>query len=59
MELGAQGRRGDGDARDFQLSVLHPNNSGMQMDQISMLFIPPHYIETVEIATPTASRCSR
>lgn len=49
MELARKGA-GDGDAHGFQLSVLHPNNSGMQMDQISMLFIPPHYIETIEIA---------
>ena len=48
MELAQKEASGDG-ARGFQLSLLHPNNSGMQMDQITMLFIPSHYVETVEV----------
>ena len=48
MEL-AQKAAHAGDARGFQLSLLHPNNSGMQMDQVTMLFVPPHYVETVEV----------
>ena len=30
------------------LDILHPQHSGMQMDQISLLYIPARYIETVE-----------
>ena len=48
MDLARKGTGADG-VHNFQLSVLHPNNSGMQMDQISMLYIPPHYVETIEI----------
>ncbi len=47
MELAHTAARED--ARGFQLSLLHPNNSGMQMDQVTTLFIPPHYVETVEV----------
>jgi sulfur-oxidizing protein SoxY len=30
--------------------VSHPNNSGMQMDQVTRLFVPPHYVRHVEVA---------
>lgn len=33
----------------MQLDIDHPSHSGMQMDQISLLYIPMRYIETVEI----------
>ena len=29
--------------------IRHPNNSGMQMDQLTRLYIPAHYIDKVEI----------
>ena len=35
--------------RDLHLVITHPNYSGLQKDQITLLFIPPHYIESVEI----------
>ncbi|MEO9777825.1 MAG: quinoprotein dehydrogenase-associated SoxYZ-like carrier [Sedimentitalea sp.] len=37
--------------RDKQVDVdiSHPSHSGMQMDQISLLFIPMRYVENVEI----------
>ncbi|MDT8858105.1 quinoprotein dehydrogenase-associated SoxYZ-like carrier [Paracoccaceae bacterium Fryx2] len=31
------------------LGIRHPSHSGMQMDQISLLFIPMRYVETVQI----------
>ncbi|MFK7751815.1 MAG: quinoprotein dehydrogenase-associated SoxYZ-like carrier [Sedimentitalea sp.] len=31
------------------VDISHPSHSGMQMDQISLLFIPMRYVETVEI----------
>ena len=34
-----------------RLSIEHPSHSGMQMDQISLLFIPARYVETVEVET--------
>jgi sulfur-oxidizing protein SoxY len=33
----------------MDLDISHPSHSGMQMDQISLLFIPMRYIETVDI----------
>jgi len=33
-----------------QVMVSHPNNSGMQMDQVTRLFVPPHFVRHVEVA---------
>ena len=35
--------------RKLDVDIQHPSHSGMQMDQISLLFIPLRYVETVEI----------
>ncbi len=32
-----------------QLKINHPNNSGMQMDQMTRLYIPAHYIRTISV----------
>ena len=37
--------------RMVELDIDHPSHSGMQMDQITLLFIPARYVETVEIKT--------
>lgn len=34
----------------MDLDISHPSHSGMQMDQISLLFIPMRYVEKVDIA---------
>ena len=36
-------------AYQFDLSITHPSYSGLQKDQVTTYFIPPHYVETVEI----------
>ena len=36
--------------RVAELSIRHPSHSGMQMDQISLLYIPMRYVETVEVS---------
>ncbi|WP_207478761.1 quinoprotein dehydrogenase-associated SoxYZ-like carrier [Arenibaculum pallidiluteum] len=33
-----------------QLLISHPNNSGLQFDQVSRFFIPPHYIRSVSVS---------
>lgn len=33
----------------MDVDISHPSHSGMQMDQISLLFIPLRYVETVDI----------
>ena len=32
-----------------RLAISHPSHSGMQMDQITLLFTPARYVETVEV----------
>ena len=38
-----------GGTREAQIMIRHPNNSGLQMDQISRLYIPAHFIEHVKV----------
>lgn len=38
-----------GDQMDLSLDISHPSHSGMQMDQITLLFIPMRYVENVEV----------
>jgi sulfur-oxidizing protein SoxY len=35
---------------ELQLMIRHPNNSGLQMDQITRYFIPPHFINDLTIS---------
>lgn len=35
----------------LDVDISHPSHSGMQMDQITLLFIPMRYVERVEIDT--------
>lgn len=39
------------DAKRVRLEMKHPSHSGMQMDQISLLYILARYVETVEVWT--------
>jgi sulfur-oxidizing protein SoxY len=64
-ELGAlrlrQFAQGDAEAKDYalapsdssaveaQIMVRHPNYSGLQMDQITMLYIPAHYVREIAL----------
>lgn len=33
-----------------QLMISHPNNSGLAMDQLTRLFVPPHFVRHVEVS---------
>lgn len=35
--------------REAQVMIRHPNYSGLQRDQITHLFIPPHFISALEV----------
>jgi len=37
--------------KNVRLEIKHPSHSGMQMDQISLLYILARYVETVEVWT--------
>ncbi len=60
-QMDLKGLRGSGNALDrikaagkgasvqqATLEILHPQHSGMQMDQITLLHLPARYVETVE-----------
>lgn len=38
-----------GDGREIQLMIRHPNNSGMQMDQLTRLYVPAHFVTSIKI----------
>jgi sulfur-oxidizing protein SoxY len=37
------------DAREVQLMIRHPNYSGMQMNQVTRLYVPAHFVSSVHI----------
>jgi sulfur-oxidizing protein SoxY len=37
------------DRREAQIMIRHPNSSGMQMDQVTHLYVPAHYVDKVEV----------
>ncbi len=42
--------RPEGDARsEAQIMLRHPQNSGLQMDQLTRLYVPPFFIENLKI----------
>ena len=36
-------------SREAQLMIRHPNNSGLQMDQVTHLYIPPLFVEDLKL----------
>jgi sulfur-oxidizing protein SoxY len=42
------------DLKTLDIALSHPSHSGMQMDQISLLFIPARYVHTLDIAIDDA-----
>ncbi len=43
------GRLRLGAPNQVQLLISHPNYSGLQIDQLSRNWIPPHYVRTIEV----------
>jgi sulfur-oxidizing protein SoxY len=39
----------DAQVREAQLMVRHPNYSGMQMDQLTRLYVPAHFVQSVRL----------
>lgn len=39
-----------GEPNQVQLMISHPNYSGLQMDQVSRNWVPPHFVETIDVA---------
>ncbi|SMC99206.1 sulfur-oxidizing protein SoxY [Fulvimarina manganoxydans] len=40
---------GAADRREAQLQIRHPNNSGLQKDQVTLLYIPAHFITDLDV----------
>ena len=44
--------KSDGGAtQEAQVMIKHPNNSGMQMDQLTGLYTPAHFVNMIEVRT--------
>jgi sulfur-oxidizing protein SoxY len=39
----------DANAVEAQIMIRHPNYSGLQMDQLTMLYIPAHFVREIEL----------
>ncbi len=38
-----------GEPNEVQLMISHPNYSGLQMDQVSRNWVPPHFVEQIDV----------
>jgi sulfur-oxidizing protein SoxY len=38
-----------GGMREAQIMIRHPNNSGLQMDQVTRLYTPAHFVQTIKV----------
>ena len=46
------GKPTDGGAsvpREAQVMIRHPNNSGLQRDQVTLLYIPAHFVDELAV----------
>jgi sulfur-oxidizing protein SoxY len=43
------GETGAGKMREAQVMIQHPNHSGLQMDQVSRLYIPAFFVESLKV----------
>ncbi len=50
---------GQGGTREAQIMIGHPNNSGLQMDQVSQLYIPALFVNRAAACGRTTARCCR
>ncbi|HET7883708.1 MAG TPA: quinoprotein dehydrogenase-associated SoxYZ-like carrier [Acetobacteraceae bacterium] len=39
----------DPDRAEAEFAIRHPNNSGMQMDQVTRLYVPAHFVKSVRL----------
>ena len=49
LRVDGEGPLPEGEAATAQLLISHPNNNGMQVDQLTHNFIPPRYIQDIAI----------
>jgi sulfur-oxidizing protein SoxY len=52
MQFRVFGKKNDGPAsapREAQIMIRHPNNSGLQRDQVSLLYIPANFVQELRL----------
>jgi sulfur-oxidizing protein SoxY len=52
MKFRQFGKSGEGPAsvpREAQIMIRHPNNSGLQRDQVTLLYIPPFFVDAMNV----------
>src|SRR5262249_6836708 len=52
MQFRVFGKKNDGPAsalREAQIMIRHPNNSGLQRDQVSLLYIPANFVQDLRL----------
>jgi len=49
MRLEGEGPLQDGEPATAHMLISHPNNNGMQVDQVTHLFVPPRYIQDIKV----------
>lgn len=50
MKLRYDDQMQTGEPTELQVMISHPNNSGLQMDQLTRHYIPAHYVESVTVS---------
>lgn len=51
MQIKTAIKSDDGATQEAQVMIKHPNNSGMQMDQLTGLYTPAHFVDKIEVRT--------
>lgn len=50
MKFRVDGAPAAGEPALAQLMISHPNNSGLAMDQLTRLHVPPHFVRRIEVS---------
>lgn len=50
IKLRVDGEPAIGQPTQAQLMISHPNNSGLVKDQVTLLYVPPHFVRRVDVS---------
>lgn len=51
MQIKTALKNASGPGQEAQVMIKHPNNSGLQMDQLTGLYTPAHFVDKIEVRT--------
>ena len=40
------------------VTVVHPNDTGFELNQVTVMYIPPHFVRSIKVSYDAAARCS-